>query len=220
MRRSEHDRFAPRERACADPQPASSEVVPSRHPRGRSADARVDALARARSASGEVRGGDSHSGEGRERSRYVNARRGSRNSRSGSSLCVSASTHSTSTPAAAARRRACSNSSGVTSQPTTVAPRSAAGIATLPPLPVPTSSRSVPGSTPIRSSTRAPTGSTAGRSYPNHPTPMWPALADATPPQHPSTDATPTVTEPARRNLSAMRNCTCVLRPSRTICGG
>jgi hypothetical protein len=52
---------------------------------GRSADARVDALARARSASGEVRGGDSHSGEGRERSRYVNARRGSRNNRSGSS---------------------------------------------------------------------------------------------------------------------------------------
>jgi hypothetical protein len=52
---------------------------------GRSTDARVDALARARSASGEVRGGDSHSGEGRERSRYVNARRGSRNSRSGSS---------------------------------------------------------------------------------------------------------------------------------------
>ena len=41
-----------------------------------------------------------------------------------------------------------------------VAPRSAAGIATVPPLPVPTSSRSIPGPTPILSSTSAPTGST------------------------------------------------------------
>ena len=73
---------------------------------------------------------------------------------------ASASIQATSTPASAARRRACSNSSGVTSQPTTFAPRCAAGIATFPPVPVPTSTRSMPGSIPTRSRTRAPTGST------------------------------------------------------------
>src|SRR5215216_308890 len=50
-----------------------------------------------------------------------------------------------STPASAARRRACSKSSGAMSRPTTFAPRRAAGMATLPPVPVPTSSRSRPG---------------------------------------------------------------------------
>ena len=86
--------------------------------------------------------------------------------------CASPSTHSTSTLASAARRRACSNSSGVMSQPTTFAPRSAAGMAIVPPLPVPTSSRSMPGSTPIASSTTGPTGAivreTASQSPPAH----------------------------------------------------
>ena len=64
-----------------------------------------------------------------------------------------------STPASAARRRACSKSSGAMSRPTTFAPRRAAGIATLPPVPVPTSSRSRPGRRSTRSRTTAPTGS-------------------------------------------------------------
>ena len=72
------------------------------------------------------------------------------------SAWASPSIHATSTPAAAACPRASSSSSGVTSSPTTFAPRSAAGIATLPPLPVPTSSSSTPGSMPARSITSSP----------------------------------------------------------------
>ncbi len=72
--------------------------------------------------------------------------------------CASASTQSTSTPASAARRRACSSSSGVMSAPTTRAPRRAAGTAIVPPLPVPTSTTSMPAVSALRSMTVSPTG--------------------------------------------------------------
>ena len=85
---------------------------------------------------------------------------------------ASASTHSTSTPAASARARAASNSSGVRSEPVTFAPRWAAGIDTVPPLPVPTSSTSMPGSMPTRSSSAGPTAAmvseTVSQSPPAH----------------------------------------------------
>ena len=85
---------------------------------------------------------------------------------------ASAWTHSTSTPAAAARARAASNSSGVRSEPVTLAPRWAAGMATVPPLPVPTSSTSMPGSMPTRSSSTGPTAAmvseTVSQSPPAH----------------------------------------------------
>ncbi len=85
---------------------------------------------------------------------------------------ASAWTHSTSTPAASARARAASNSSGVRSEPVTFAPRWAAGIDTVPPLPVPTSSTSMPGSMPTRSSSAGPTAAieseTVSQSPPAH----------------------------------------------------
>ncbi len=78
---------------------------------------------------------------------------------SNGSASASPSTQSTSTPASAARRRASLNSSGVRSAPVTVPPRCAAGMATVPPLPVPTSITSMPSSTPTRSIRRGPTAS-------------------------------------------------------------
>ena len=88
------------------------------------------------------------------------------------SASASPTTHSTSTSASAARRRAASNHASVMSAPTTSAPRCAAGMATLLPEPVPTSSTRMPGSIPTRSRRRGPTEA------------MWFATASQSPADH------------------------------------
>ena len=77
---------------------------------------------------------------------------------SNGSRSASASAHSSSTPAAFARARPASNSSGVRSLATTSAPRCAAGIAALP-VPDATSSTRAPGAISHASTSRGPSGS-------------------------------------------------------------
>lgn len=72
------------------------------------------------------------------------------------SASASPSTNSIRAPASCARPRAISSSRGVRSRPVTLAPASAAGIATLP-VPVATSSSRTPSAACARSATSAPT---------------------------------------------------------------
>ena len=219
MRRSEHYRFAPRERACADPQPASSEVVPSRHPRGRSA---MLALTRLRE---HARRRERCAGEIPTAAR--DARGAGMSTLDVDHVIVGADLRRARRPRPTRPRRLPQRRGDAHARTARASRRS--------PPPLPRAAqlgsphcRRCQSPRPADPSPAQPRSDRArgrqparraGRSYPNHPTPMWPALADATPPQHPSTDATPTVTEPARRNLSAMRNCTCVLVPSHRLRG-
>ena len=105
---------------------------------------------------------------------------------------ASASTQSTSTPASSARRRAGSKCSGATSNPVTRAPHSAAGIATVPPLPQPTSATSMPACTPARSRTdlARPAG---GTSRPRPSCPPTTPLASAPGPPPPVRSSAETI---------------------------
>ena len=75
---------------------------------------------------------------------------------SNGSSCASASIHSTSTIASAARSRASESRAGEKSSPVTRAPARAAGIVALP-VPQATSSTSIPGSSSERSTITSPT---------------------------------------------------------------
>ncbi len=79
---------------------------------------------------------------------------------SNGSSAASPTTHSMSTPAWDARLRPAANHASVRSQATTSAPRTAAGIATAPPLPAPTSSSRTPDPMPAMPATsRTPAAS-------------------------------------------------------------
>ena len=82
----------------------------------------------------------------------------SKDSSSNGRFSASASTHSSSTPAALARSRPASNSSGVRSLAVTSAPFSAATIEALP-VPAATSRTFRPGPMPAASTSRGPSGS-------------------------------------------------------------
>ena len=83
----------------------------------------------------------------------------SNDSSSNGSRSASASTHSSSTPAACAHWRPGSKNSGVRSLATTLAPRCAAGIDALP-VPAPTSRTRIPSRMPHASTSRGPSGVT------------------------------------------------------------